>query len=284
MTYRKLLVPLNGTERDNQVLAAAFDIAKAFKAHVASIYVRPDPAEMLPFLGEGISAGVLQEIMDAARASAVRAAAAARATLDQQARLHGAGTEGTAGLSASFSLRDGPADLVIADEARLADLVVFPLPGGDAHVALRQMVETTLLNGRSPVLLVPATPKPLHGTKAVVAWDGSATAARAVAAAIPLLKASPAIEIISVSRDSIETAEMDRLRDYLRLHGLSATEHGINPGSQSTGAVVLDAAHRAAAGVLVLGGYGHSRWRELVLGGVTRHVLAEADLPVFMAH
>jgi nucleotide-binding universal stress UspA family protein len=284
MAYRKLLVPLNGTERDNQVLAAAFEIAKPAQAHVTGIYVRPDAAEVLPYLGEGISASVLQEIMDAARAAAARSAAAARGSLDQFAKKNGAAMAGATGLSASFCLRDGSMDVVISEEARLSDLVIFPLPGSEGHAALRQAIETTLMHGRSPVLLVPQTPAGVHGTKAVVAWDGSATAARAVAAAIPLLKAASAIEIVSISTGSIQTAEMDRLRDYLRLHGLTATEHGVNPGGQPTGAVLMDVARRAGAGVVVLGGYGHSRWRELVLGGVTRHVLSEATMPVFMAH
>jgi len=65
---------------------------------------------------------------------------------------------------------------------------------------------------------------------------------------------------------------------------LSATEHGINPGSQDTGSALLDTAVRAEAGLLVMGGYGHSRLREMVMGGVTRHVLTHATLPVFMAH
>ena len=114
MTYRKLLVPLNGTERDNQVLTAAFEIAKPCKAHVMGIYVRPDPAEVLPYLGEGVSASVIQEIMDAARASAGRSAAAARSSLDQYAKKYAAPTMDSAGLSASFCLRDGPADLVVS--------------------------------------------------------------------------------------------------------------------------------------------------------------------------
>ena len=284
MTYRKLLVPLNGTERDNQVLAATFAIAVPFRAHVMGIYVRPDPTEVLPYLGEGISASVLQEVMDAARASSVRAAASARNALDQFAKAYDTSAQETSGLSVSFFVREGPAALEIANEARLSDLVVFPLPGAGGHANLRQIIETILLNGRSPVLLVPKEKGTIYGAKAVIGWDGGATAARAVAAAIPMLKAASSIEILSVSSGGIETTEMDRLRDYLRLHSLSATEHGINPGGQTYGAALLDGAVRAAAGVLVLGGYGHSRWRELVLGGVTRHVLAEANLPILMAH
>ena len=74
MAYRKILVPLTGSERDGHVLKAAFDVAKAFGSHVSGVYVRPDPSEVLPYLGEGISAGVIQEIMDAAREAANRAA------------------------------------------------------------------------------------------------------------------------------------------------------------------------------------------------------------------
>ena len=77
---------------------------------------------------------------------------------------------------------------------------------------------------------------------------------------------------------------IDRLRDYLSLHGLQAVEHGINPGSQGTAVTLIDAAQNAGAGVLVMGGYEHSRLREIALGGVTRHILSHATMPVFLAH
>ena len=78
MAYRKILVPLMGGAHDSHVLKAAFDVAKAFGSHVSGVFVRPDPSEVLPYLGEGISAGVIQEIMDASRDAANRAAAVAR--------------------------------------------------------------------------------------------------------------------------------------------------------------------------------------------------------------
>lgn len=287
MSYRKLLVPLSGGERDDLVLKAAFDVAEPFAAHVMGLFVRADASEVLPYLGEGISASVMQEILDASRASAKKSATVARGALAHQAKLQHVETLESAdksGLSASFVLRDGPADIVIPEEARLSDLVVFALPADGKPQHLREAIEATLINGRSPVLLVPEGVRVAIGAKAVIGWDGGAAAARAVAAAIPILKRAGSIEILNVSAGRIETFEMDRLRDYLRLYGLSATEHGIKPGGQSTGAVLLDAAGRADAGILVMGGYGHSRLRELVMGGVTRHVLREATLPVFMAH
>ena len=286
MAYRKILVPLTGSERDGHVLKAAFDVAKAFGSHVSGVYVRPDPSEVLPYLGEGISAGVIQEIMDAAREAANRAAAGARATLDQVAKAAGAPVHEPpqAGLGASFHVREGLAEEVIAEEARLSDLVVFDMPAESKDVSLRVTLESALLNGRKPLLLVPMKTGKVVGAKVAVGWDGGATAAHAISAAIPMLSRAEGIEIMNVTTGPIDTVQMDRLRDYLRLHGLTAVEHGINPGSQGTADTLIDAATRAGAGMLVIGGYGHSRLRELVLGGVTRHVFANVAMPIFMAH
>ena len=286
MAYRKILVPLLGTARDAHVLKAAFEVAKAFGSHVAGVYIRPDPSEVLPYLGEGISANVIQEIMDASREAAKLAAAAARAVLDQAAKAAGAALQqpAPAGVGASFHVREGIAEDIVAEEARLSDLIVFDVPVDSKDVALRSTMESALLNGRKPLLLVPHKVTKVVGAKAGIGWDGGAAAAHAVSAAIPLLSRADAIEIFNVTTGPIDTVQMDRLRDYLRLHGLSAVEHGINPGSQGTASALIDAASRADVGMLVIGGYGHSRVRELVLGGVTRHVFANVSMPIFIAH
>jgi nucleotide-binding universal stress UspA family protein len=286
MAYRKILVPLTGAERDAQLLEAAFEVAKAFGSHVAGVYVRPDATEVLPYLGEGVSAGVIQEIMDASREASNRAAAAARATLDRVAKAAGAPTHqaAQAGIGASFHVREGVSGDVLAEEARLSDLVVFAAPAEAKDAGQREVLESVLLNGRKPLLIVPKGPCKVVGAKAAIGWDGGAAAAHAIAGAMPLLARAEAIEILNVTSGPIDTVQMDRLRDYLRLHGVSAVEHGINPGSQGTASTLIDAAARAGAGLLVIGGYGHSRLREFVLGGVTRHVLASVTLPVFMAH
>lgn len=288
MAYRKILVPLMGAERDAHVLSAAFQVAKAFGSHVAGVFVRPDPSEVLPDLGEGVSAGVIQEIMDASRQAANRAAATARAVLDKAAREAGAAmfdiANATNGVGGSFHVRDGLSSEVIAEEARLSDLVVFDVPADSKDVASREVLESALLNGRKPMLLVPHKATKIVGAKAAIGWDGGAAAAHSVSAAIPLLARAEAIEILNVTTGPIDTVKMDRLRDYLRLHGLNAVEHGINPGSQGTATALVDGATRAGAGLLVIGGYGHSRLRELVLGGVTRHVFANVTMPIFIAH
>ncbi len=287
MAYRKILVPLTGAARDASVLGAAFDVAKAFGSHVVGVFVRPDPSEVLPYLGEGVSASVVQEIMDASKAAANRSEAAARAALDEAARVAGAATDAVppaAGMGASFQVRDGASQEVIANEARLSDLVVFDVPADAKDVGTRAMLESALLHGRKPMLLVPHKPSKIVGARAAVGWDGGAAASHAVSSAIPLLARAEAIEILNVTSGPINVVQMDRLRDYLGLHGLSAAEHGINPGAQGTAAALVDGATRAGAGLLVIGGYGHSWLREFVVGGVTRHVFANVTMPIFMAH
>lgn len=288
MAYRKILVPLMGGARDSHILSAAFEVAKAFGSHVSGVFVRPDPSEVLPYLGEGVSAGVIQEIMDASRDAANRAAAVARGNLDGAAKAAGssvfdAGQAGN-GVGASFHVRDGMLEDVLTEEARLSDLVVFETPSQNKEAILQSALESVLLNGRKPLLIVPHQASKIVGAKAAIGWDGGAAAAHAISGSIPLLTRAEGVEILNVTTGPIDTVQMDRLRDYLRLHGLSVVEHGINPGSQSTASALIDGAQRAGAGLLVIGGYGHSRLREMVLGGVTRHVFANATMPIFMAH
>ena len=149
---------------------------------------------------------------------------------------------------------------------------------------MRAAIESAIVHGVKPVLLVPRSVTAIAGTKVAIGWDGGTASAHAISAAIPLLKRADAIEILTISSGPINTVQLDRLRDYLSLHGLQAIEHGINPGSSGTAVSLIEAAQNASAGLLVMGGYEHSRLREIALGGVTRHILSHATMPVLLAH
>jgi len=287
MAYRKILVPLVGTARDATVLRHGFELAKTFASHVAALFIRPDPAEVIPYLGDGISANVVQEVIDASREAGKAAGAAAKSAFEKAAKDAGLAIEApshAAGIGGTFATREGVIDDIVAEEARLSDLVLFDCPAEAQEVGLRAAIEAALLHGGKPVLLVPRSVAKIAGAKVAIGWDGGAAAAHAISAALPLLKRADAIEILNVSTGPIDTLQMDRLRDYLGLHGLQTVEHGINPGAQGIASALFDAAQNSGAGVLVMGGYEHSRLREIALGGVTRHILANATMPVFLAH
>ncbi len=287
MAYRKILVPLLGTARDEAVMKHAFALANTFSSHVAALFIRADPAEVIPFLGDGISASVVQEVIDASREASTIAGAAARGVFERAAKGAGLAIDApsrAAGMGGSFYIREGVIDDVVAEEARVSDLVVFDSPAEAQEVGLRAALESALINGRKPVLVIPRTVAAIAGAKIAIGWDGGGTAAHAISAAIPFLKRAESVEILSVASGPIDTVQLDRLRDYLSLHGVQAVEHGINPGSQGTASALVDAAQRADAGLLVMGGYEHSRLREITFGGVTRHILSHATMPVFLAH
>jgi nucleotide-binding universal stress UspA family protein len=120
----------------------------------------------------------------------------------------------------------------------------------------------------------------------MIAWSPSLQAWHAVTAAVPLMAKARRVEIVSVGEDEAAVAESraDVIR-YLGWHGITATARYVKPVSRSIGDTLLHEASEAGMGMLVMGAYSHSRVRELLLGGVTRHVLSNVVVtPVFMAH
>jgi nucleotide-binding universal stress UspA family protein len=288
MAYRKIVVQVTGGPRDAAVTKAALDIAKTFDSWTTALFVKPDASEVLPYLGEGISAGVVQEILDASAEAAKKSGHAAKASVvDAAAQLGVPFQDGPpigGNASIGFRVRQGVMSDVFYEEAGLSDLFVFDGDAMPEAPNVRDALETVLLSARRPVMLVPKQPWGHIGAKIAVAWDGGLAASHAVTSAMPWLKRARAVEILSVGAGAATAAEMDRLRDYLRVQGVGAVEHSLTSGDLGAGAALIDAAQRAGADLLVMGGYGHSRLRELILGGVTRHVLNHVSMPVFMAH
>lgn len=289
MTYRKILVPLVGHARDETALAAALAVGKQFAAHVVALFVRPEPSEALPFMGEGISGAVVQEIIDAARKVAEEAQGRALASLKTRAAASGVPMMDNPGAraEASVSLRavQGHFADVVEIESRLSDLIVFGAFGGDDRFGLRDALETALISGGRPVLFCPRGAGASIGTKVAIAYDRGAPAAHGVHAAMPFLARAKSIELIHVTTGAKSTRTLDPLREYLGLRGLMTTEHVIDPGGKPVGEALTYTAAKAGADLLVMGGYGHSRIREFVMGGVTRRVLSDATpMPVLMAH
>ena len=164
-----------------------------------------------------------------------------------------------------------------------ADLIVASRGSGD-DTALHSILEAVLLESGRP-LLIPGTAAPavMMAEKIAIAWKPTPEAARAVAMAMPFLTRTKEIVVMTVEEEEGRRDDADRLARNLAWHGLAATVERLTPGAH--GAVdTLLAAVSTKAGLLVMGGYGHSRLREWVFGGFTQRVLADAPLPVLIAH
>ncbi|MBB6254001.1 universal stress protein [Nitrospirillum iridis] len=292
MSYRKILTVLTGGGGDRAALAAAFALASPVEggAHILALVPNPDPREAVPALGEGVSGPLVEQIMamveqesanhrTRARQAFDAAMAAARATPADQA-------PGPGGLTGEFREALGNQEDTAVCEARLADVSVMTqvdeAAGGEALL----MLEAILLDSARPLLVVPKTfaPGGVLGRHVAVAWNGSRESTQAVVQSLPLLAAAETVTVIAVETSKTRGAAGRDLADYLAWRGIKAQVRQPAGAGQPVGATLLTTAGAAGADLLVLGGYGHSRLREMILGGVTRHVLYNAAIPVLLAH
>ncbi len=289
MGLSKLLAIVDGTPSSSCALETALSLGQSFNCRVEVLHVELDAESSIPILGDGMSGAVVSQMIDSLRETAkTRRDEASRIFDDLCVR------KGLAVIGSAEPLKDGEFGVsfthvvgIEADEVSrrgvLADLTVLARPEVDSDLDLSQSLDAALFDTGRPVLLVPASvPEDLLKTVAI-AWDGSREAARSVAIALPLLKQAQKVVVLT-ARESAVKAEPSELTNYLGGHGIDAKTWAFTPGEEAVGAALLIEASKADASLLIMGAYGHSRLREMVLGGATRSVVNEAELPVFMAH
>jgi nucleotide-binding universal stress UspA family protein len=285
MSIRKILVPVDGTPAARPVLETAFAVGRHLAAHVEALHVRPDPRDAIPLVGEGMSGAMIEELITITEEEGASRAAKARAMFDEVREAAAFPTEGkpsSTGLSAAWREETGREDEATVHSGRLADLVVVGRPTAQAEAPSRMTFNAALFETGRPVLVAPLQTVQSIGRTIAIAWSGSAEASRAVAAALPFIERADASVILSIASDDTAGTAGTELADYLAWHGLAAGCHTVSGEGVAVGEALL----KACAGVdlLVMGAYTHSRLRQLILGGTTRHVLEQAAIPLLMAH
>ncbi len=285
---RKILVPVTGRDSDRAVLAMGFTVARIFDAHVEALHVSIDARDAIPMLGDGMSAALIQELMKAAEKDAAADAETARQHFEAaRAAAQAAVTQSAPGpgmASGWFKTVTGRIDDIVPDEARLSDLVVFSQAAGRGDNRMAVTLEATLLDSSRPLLLTPERPPAKVGSTIAIAWNGSAECTRAVAAAMHFLLRAATVHILTAQTSATAPEEGGRLADYLAWHGIQANIHVVKPIDEPVGSALVTRASELGADFMVMGGYGHSRVREMILGGVTRYIFDHPSLPVLIAH
>lgn len=289
MTFKTILAPVCGAARDDLTLAAALTVARDFDAHVDVLFARQPASASVPMVGEGISGAVVEQLMSAADEEWSRREESARHAFERavgtfDAQLHEE-PPGPNSLTAAWREVVASEDDAVVAAGQLTDLVVLGHERGDAEDAqLTLTLEAALFRGSRPVLLAPSQPGSRIGGVAAIAWNGSAEGARAVAGALPFLRKADAVHILTAGTRKTDISAAEGLSDYLAWHGILAAAKPVEPVEASVGASLLITAADLGADLLVMGGYTHSRLRQLILGGVTRHVLGHAEMSVLMTH
>ncbi len=288
MSIRIVLAPLFGEAADTGAMQASLGIAQRFQAHVGALLVRIDPFDAVPVVGEGVSPAIIEQLTEAAATEMERRRAAARDTFDAACRRGGRRARRRAGraraASAGWLEETGRRDELLPRRARASDLVVFGWSDSEETPDAVAALEATLFGAGRPLLLVPPTAPATIGARIAIAWNDSPEAARAVAGALPFLDAAEAVHVLSATTRRTDPRIAQDLVGYLRWRGIAAKVEPVAAADEPVGEALLEAAGEAGADLLVMGGYGRTRLSELILGGVTRHVLNHPSLPVLMAH
>ena len=170
-------------------------------------------------------------------------------------------------------------------QARLHDLTI--LDAESETVTLdRGLMEALLMDSGRPLLIVPAGQDVFRARRIILAWDGSARAARAAADALPFLRVAEAVDVVSVTgeKDLPGTVSGEGIARHLARHGVAATTVNVEAQDGDVAQALRNAADRSGADMIVMGGYVHSRLREMMFGGVTQSLLRQSPVPLFMAY
>lgn len=182
---------------------------------------------------------------------------------------------------------EGERNEVIGSYGRLFDLVVIARTPPDVAPDWLSACEAALFYCGRPVLVGPSRLPETVGETVVVAWNGSTETARTLALARPLLRGAASVTVLSVTRATggmVPGPGGDEVAAHLAAAGINAVAKAVPAKGRSAGEALLDEAKALGADLLVKGAFTHSRLRQMVFGGTTRHVLATADIPVLIAH
>jgi nucleotide-binding universal stress UspA family protein len=286
MAIRKLLLPLTGTAAGESALATALTVARIWNAHVTALHVRVDSRDVAPLAGEGLSGAMIEEMMSATEKESTERAHAVRSMFERFVAQHEVAVAeprpGAGFATASFAAVTGREEDLVAQQARLADLTIVPHPEAGEDVSSSDALHAVLFDSGRPVLIAPqATPAKI-GTRVCIAWNGTAESAASVWAALPWMQRAEAVRVLSADEYQRRGPGAQDLAEYLALHGVNAELATFRPIDREVGAGMLKAARDFGCDLLSMGAYSHSRLRQLILGGVTRHVLERSDLPVMM--
>jgi nucleotide-binding universal stress UspA family protein len=273
---KDVVVNISGRAPLDYASEYAASIAATFSAYIAGISFLYEPV-----IPDGTLGGVPIDLIELQREENSKSAKDAVSRFEAAVKKAGVSAE-TRILDATF----GGAATLFAQIARRFDLAVVSQAQREHGASDELMIEGVLFESGRPVVVVPYIQKRgLTLERVLVCWDGSRTAARAVGDAMPFLERAKTVDIVIVTEDrKNEKVTGASMREHLTRHGVAAQIKRVARGDIAIEDAILSYAADSGADFMVMGGYGHSRLREFILGGATRGILASMTVPVLLSH
>lgn len=279
MDYKSLLCVLTDSDFAQAPLAQAIALAGAQDAHLDVLALGVDRSQN-GFFYAGADALMMQEMLKRAR--------------DEAAEIEASSTKALQNCDVRWGCDTGVAQIAdlgrqVAAHARFADLVILPKPyGPNRGFELEPTLEAAIFEGQAPVLMVPEDRAPVATPKTIcIGWNESAEALVATRAALPFLRAADLVHVVIIDPPVHGPNRSDPgglLSQFLSRHGVRVEVNVLAKTQPRVSDILLRHASDKDADMIVMGAYGHSRFREAILGGATRNMLEQSEIPVFLAH
>jgi len=274
MIFKKLFFPIGGGEELRGRIHGALLIAKYFNADIDIFKSQAKPSQIMKF-DDTLSPSVLKELNAMAKDKL-------QSDLDIHETIFKEEIKKIGNLKSSARITSGEGfrSKLIEQESKFCDLVLVSTPHNNRITAT---FETTITKSGKPALMFPREMQEFTTDKILIGWNNSSEAARAVSEALPLLKKAKEVHIISSKEFTKQTNQIEKLQDYLKMHGIK-TSFELVKTTKKPGQALLKNAKEGKFDLIVAGAFGQKGFKELMFGGTTKYMLEHTDIPIFMSH
>jgi nucleotide-binding universal stress UspA family protein len=280
----RILVPLFGNQKtDTVALGAAGLLAKRNGALIDARLFCRELSSVIPLAGEGLTSTVIEQLKESAQAQIDRQTEVARSSFDawrvrDEIPLGDVASQDET--AANFATRQGHLPTAIIEPAKISDVAIFVSATKNEDSDKHGLAEAVLLDALRPLLLVPAKGVKTIASNIMIAWNGSAEAARAISMSQNLLKQADSVTIVTVGKG----ADPKEIAVTLQSNGIAATPHVVRAGAADVSQALQIQAEKFKADLVIIGAYSHNRLRESIFGGVTRDLFARTTISTLMIH
>ncbi|MDH3739122.1 MAG: universal stress protein [Alphaproteobacteria bacterium] len=283
-----ILTYIDGRGSSENAAEAAMQLAVRHNAHVEGLHIRADPHDFITNAPVYSGIEAIEKFSDTFDREAAQIEERATGAFARVRHAHGVGEQKAGSKptqpTAQWTVVSGSADTIVCQRARVADVCVVGRSGYGRDNSTTSVIESALFDSGRPVLIAPPHAPKSVGKDIVVAWNRSAAAASTLNSAMPLFDKAERICLVSVETGAKQGPPVEEAATYVERHGFTVDAKTLPLHNQGVGSTLLRYTHTHDSSLLVMGAYSHSRLREVILGGVTRHVLENATLPVLMVH
>lgn len=289
MSISVITVPIYGIERDRSALDIAAKLAKEHTAHVQAVHCVMDGRDVVPFVGQGLSSPVVDQIIHSVEQEVKHAKETALSTFSEWALSYGFRILGPnecpsldpviRGIpTVSWVERLGRPIEILPSVGRLSDLMIVLRPDEHAEEDEETIVDAVIVESARPVLMVPEKPKRDLGKNIVIFWNGSIETSRSLTMTDSFLRKADHVTLAFAPEINAMEESAEAARQYLSWRGIPSQVVEVPSSMMEIGAKLIETAHALSADTIVVGAYSHSKIRQMVLGSITRKVIKESDM------